>query len=156
MKVQDHFLTKEEFEIKETAVPGVFKTHPIPRNIARYYDSKEYISHHQDSGTLKEKLYKFLQNFNLKYKRNILFDFVGKNKRVLDYGCGAGEFIKYVENDIEQLQIQKNELRKILENEVSKINEENKISNFQIEEIFIKPKRSDIYNIKLEILWKEE
>ena len=109
MKVQDHFLTKEEFEIKETAVPGVFKTHPIPRNIARYYDSKEYISHHQDSGTLKEKLYKFLQNFNLNYKRNILFDFVGKDKRVLDYGCGAGEFVKYIENDFETFGYEPNE-----------------------------------------------
>ena len=64
--------------------------------------------------------------------------------------------VKYVENDIEQLQIQKNELQKTLEDEISKINEENKISNFQIEEIFIKPKRTDIYNIKLELLWKEE
>ena len=42
------------------------------------------------------------------------------------------------------------------QNEISKINEENKISNFQIEEIFIKPKRTDIFNIKLELLWKEE
>ncbi|QOW11107.1 class I SAM-dependent methyltransferase [Kaistella flava (ex Peng et al. 2021)] len=101
MKVKDHFLTQEEFEIKETSVPGVFKTDPIPENISAYYDSKDYISHHQDSGSLKEKLYKFLQNFNLNYKRNILFDFVGKNKKVLDYGCGAGEFVKYIENDFE-------------------------------------------------------
>ena len=36
------------------------------------------------------------------------------------------------------------------------INEENKNSNFQIEEIFIKPKRTDIFNVKLELLWKEE
>lgn len=64
--------------------------------------------------------------------------------------------VKYVENEIQQLQIQKEELQKILENEISKINEENKISNFQIEEIFIKPKRTDIFNIKLELLWKEE
>ena len=64
--------------------------------------------------------------------------------------------VKYVENEIQQLQIQKEELQKTLENEISKINEENKISNFQIEEIFIKPKRTDIFNIKLELLWKEE
>ena len=101
MKVKDHFLTQEEFELRETAIPGVFKTHPVPENISVYYDSKEYISHHQDSGSIKEKLYKFLQNFNLNYKRNILFDFVGKDKKVLDYGCGAGEFVKYIENDFE-------------------------------------------------------
>ena len=46
MKVKDHFLTQEEFELKETAVHGVFKTQPIPQDISKYYDSKEYISHH--------------------------------------------------------------------------------------------------------------
>ena len=109
MKVKDHFLTQEEFEIKETGVPGIFKTNPIPENISKYYDSKNYISHHQDSGSLKEKLYKFLQNFNLKYKRNIVLDFVGKNKKVLDYGCGAGEFVKYIENDFETFGFEPNE-----------------------------------------------
>ena len=64
--------------------------------------------------------------------------------------------VKYVESEIQQLQIEKEELQKTLENEISKINEENKISNFQIEEIFIKPKRTDIFNVKLELLWKEE
>jgi DNA helicase HerA-like ATPase len=64
--------------------------------------------------------------------------------------------VKYVEGEIQQLQIEKEELQKTLENEISKINEENKISNFQIEEIFIKLKRTDIFNIKLELLWKEE
>ena len=103
MKVIDHFLTKEEFEIKETSTPGVFKTHPIPLNIAKYYDSTNYISHHQDSGSLKEKLYKLLQNFNLNYKKKILFDYLGKDKKVLDYGCGAGEFVKYIENDFDTL-----------------------------------------------------
>ena len=52
--------------------------------------------------------------------------------------------VKYVESEIQQLQIEKEELQKTLENEISKINVENKISNFQIEEIFIKPKRTDV------------
>ena len=99
MKVKDHFLTQEEFEIKETTIAGIYKTSPVPENLSKYYDSKDYISHHQDSGSLKEKLYKFLQNFNLNYKRKILVDFVGLNKKILDYGCGAGEFVKYIERD---------------------------------------------------------
>ena len=64
--------------------------------------------------------------------------------------------VKYVENEIQQLQIEKDELQKTLEDEIEKINEENKISNFEIEEIYIKPKRTDIFNVKLELLWKEE
>ncbi len=64
--------------------------------------------------------------------------------------------VKYVENEIQQLQIEKDELQKTLEDEIEKINEENKISNFEIEELYIKPKRTDIFNVKLELLWKEE
>ena len=109
MKIKDHFLTQEEFELKETAVHGVFKTQPIPQDISKYYDSKEYISHHQDSGTLKEKLYKLLQNLNLNYKKKILLDLIGKDKKVLDYGCGAGEFVKYIENDFQTLGFEPND-----------------------------------------------
>lgn len=103
MKIKDHFLSQEIFEIKETETKGVYKTSPIPSNISRYYESEDYISHHQDSGSLKEKLYKFLQSFNLRYKKNILVERIQQGSKVLDYGCGAGEFVKYIENDFETL-----------------------------------------------------
>lgn len=96
MIVKDHFLTKENFEIKEIKT-GILKTDPVPENLRKYYESKEYISHHQDNGSLKEKLYKFLQKFNLNYKRNILAKELHEGANVLDYGCGAGEFVKYIE-----------------------------------------------------------
>ena len=101
MKIKDHFLTQEEFEIVETNTKGVYKTSPIPFNISRYYESENYISHHQDSGSTKEKIYKFLQSFNLQYKKNILTERIKKESKVLDYGCGAGEFVKYIENDFQ-------------------------------------------------------
>ena len=101
MKIKDHFLSKEEFEIRETEIEGIFKTYPIPENLGKYYESKDYISHHQDSNSLKEKIYKFAQSFNLNYKRNILSKITFENAKVLDYGCGAGEFLKHIENDVE-------------------------------------------------------
>ncbi|KQR95236.1 methyltransferase type 11 [Chryseobacterium sp. Leaf180] len=101
MQIKDHFLTGETFEIIETETPGVFKTSPIPENLSKYYESENYISHHQDSGSLKEKLYKFLQSFNLNYKKNILVERIPANAKVLDYGCGAGEFLKFIENDFQ-------------------------------------------------------
>lgn len=101
MKIKDHFLSKEIFEIKETEIKGIYKTYPIPENISKYYESKNYISHHQDSNSLKEKIYKFAQSFNLNYKRNILSAVTFENAKVLDYGCGAGEFLKHIENDVE-------------------------------------------------------
>src|SRR5690606_12248047 len=55
--------------------------------------------HHQDSGSLKEKIYKKLQKVNLNFKRNILAKELPQDANVLDYGCGAGEFLKYIETD---------------------------------------------------------
>lgn len=101
MKIKDHFLTQEIFELKETETSGVYKTYPIPVDLDRYYESTDYISHHQDSGSLKEKLYKFLQGFNLNYKKKILTAELNKQSKVLDYGCGAGEFLKHIENDFQ-------------------------------------------------------
>ncbi|OWK74963.1 methyltransferase type 11 [Flavobacteriaceae bacterium JJC] len=109
MKIKDHFLSQEIFEIRETETKGVFKTHPVPHHIEKYYESKEYISHHQDSGTLKEKLYKFLQGFNLNFKRNILAKELYLHAKVLDYGCGAGEFLKFIEEDFTTYGFEPNE-----------------------------------------------
>ncbi|WP_323669050.1 ATP-binding protein [Aliarcobacter butzleri] len=64
--------------------------------------------------------------------------------------------VKQVENEILELQQQKEALKTLLENEIGKINLANQSSNFPIEEIFIKPKRSDIYNTKLALLWQEQ
>ncbi|WP_312082064.1 class I SAM-dependent methyltransferase [Epilithonimonas hominis] len=133
MKIKDHFLTHEIFEIIETETKGVFKTTPIPSNISRYYESEDYISHHQDSGSLKEKLYKFLQSFNLQYKKNILVDRIKKNSKVLDYGCGAGEFVKYIENDFQTFGFEPNsDARKAAINKTEKakiIDDINSIEN---------------------------
>ena len=84
MKIKDHFLSQEEFELIETETKGVFKTAPIPSNISKYYESEDYISHHQDTGSLKEKVYKFLQSFNLQYKKTILIDRIKKDSKVLE------------------------------------------------------------------------
>ena len=109
MKIKDHFLSKEEFSLVETETSGVWKTTPLPENISAYYESNDYISHHQDSGSLKEKLYKFLQKFNLNYKYNTLSKNLFSGANVLDYGCGAGEFLKFVEEDFTTFGYEPNE-----------------------------------------------
>lgn len=96
MKIKDHFLSGEIFDLVETEIQGILKTTPLPPDLSKYYESENYISHHQDSGSFKEKIYKFAQSFNLNYKRNLLAKKLHKDALVLDYGCGAGEFIKYI------------------------------------------------------------
>lgn len=99
MNLKDNFLTKEQFTLQNTNIDGILKTYPIPSNLSPYYESENYISHHQDKPDLKQKVYKFFQKFNLNYKRNILNSEVGVGTKVLDYGCGAGEFVHFIEKE---------------------------------------------------------
>ncbi|MGV8914797.1 MAG: class I SAM-dependent methyltransferase [Kaistella sp.] len=120
MKIKDHFLTQETFEIKETATSGVFKTFPIPQDLDKYYDTPDYISHHQDTGSSKERLYKLLQKYNLQYKKSILDSSLKPNATVLDYGCGAGEFLKFIEADYNTIGFEPNSVARKFASEKAK------------------------------------
>lgn len=60
MKIKDLFLTQEEFEVKRN-FGGNSKTFPVPENLSKYYESKDYISHHQEDKSLKQR---FINSFN--------------------------------------------------------------------------------------------
>lgn len=112
MMIKDHFLTQETFELKETSTKGVLQTFPLPANIGKYYESADYISHHQNENSLKQKVYRVAQSFNLNYKRNILVQETFKGAAVLDYGCGAGEFLKFLGPDFKTFGYEPNVLAK--------------------------------------------
>ena len=57
MKIKDHFLSQEKFKIIETEIQGIYKTSPLPDDLGKYYESKDYISHHQDSGSSSRSHY---------------------------------------------------------------------------------------------------
>ncbi|MFC6266774.1 class I SAM-dependent methyltransferase [Frigoriflavimonas asaccharolytica] len=121
MKIVDHLLTKESFVIVPTEIEGILKTSPVPQNIGKYYESDDYISHNQDEASFKQKIYKIAQYFNLNYKRNIIAAETFSGAKVLDYGCGAGEFIKYIQNDFETFGYEPDEdARNIARNKASK------------------------------------
>jgi 2-polyprenyl-3-methyl-5-hydroxy-6-metoxy-1,4-benzoquinol methylase len=138
-RIKDHFLSGEIFELKETEISEIYKTFPLPENLDKYYESKNYISHHQDSGSLKEKLYKFLQKFNLDFKRKILIKEIELHQKILDYGCGAGEFIKFIENDFETFGFEPNENARNFAKQKAKkttfISDLNEIENESLEAI---------------------
>ena len=64
--------------------------------------------------------------------------------------------IKSVQGEIDALQSLQDGLEEKLKIEIEKINDEFNISKYTIEEFFIKPKRTDIYDIKIELLWQEQ
>ena len=64
--------------------------------------------------------------------------------------------IKSVQSEIDALQSLQDGLEEKLKIEIEKINDEFNISKYTIDEFFIKPKRTDIYDIKIELLWQEQ
>lgn len=108
MELKDYFFTQDSFEIKEIA-PGILKTFPIPQDLTKYYESKDYISHHQDDHSLKTFVYKFIQRLNLKLKKSIIKKNVPTSGTILDYGCGVGDFLLFIEKEYTVFGLEPNE-----------------------------------------------
>ncbi|MFZ4522331.1 MAG: class I SAM-dependent methyltransferase [Bacteroidales bacterium] len=96
MEIEDYFLTKEEFSVQECVGCGFKFVNPRPDSaeIGRYYQSEEYISHDAGKPTLFSRIYKLARVFSIKNKYNLVSRYVKKG-RILDIGCGTGEFLNY-------------------------------------------------------------
>ena len=128
-KVKDFLVTGEEFSLViDSEVPEMLKTMPKPftNELSKYYDSKEYISHTDSKKTFLDTIYQKVKRYNLKYKKDIITKSF-QPKTVLDYGCGTGSFVEYLnQNNInafgyepneKALELAKNKIGKNLLNE---------------------------------------
>lgn len=96
LKVKDHLVTEELFDLYSCDHCQVLITSPRPgeERISAYYDSPEYISHNKNSGSLINRLYKLVRTFTIKRKLNFIANYDGQKGKLLDYGCGTGDFLK--------------------------------------------------------------
>ncbi len=63
--------------------------------------------------------------------------------------------IEFVEIEIEEINTDISNLKEKLEDEIFNIKTQNDIVNYEIEEVIVKLRRKDIYNVQLSILWEE-
>ncbi|MHA2936787.1 helicase HerA domain-containing protein [Vibrio sp. RC27] len=64
--------------------------------------------------------------------------------------------IKYVEEDIAEITTQISELEDKLKIDIEAINNKYVLENYELEEVIVKPRRSDIFNVKIALLWQEQ
>jgi 2-polyprenyl-3-methyl-5-hydroxy-6-metoxy-1,4-benzoquinol methylase len=91
----DHFISKEVFQIAQCRDCGFQFTQDAPdeKELGRYYESEDYISHSNTSKGLSNKLYRFARSFMLRRKLAIVNKITVSNRgSLLDIGSGTGHF----------------------------------------------------------------
>lgn len=94
-EVKDYAVSRETFHLSECKRCGLQRTLPVPKDLNPYYDSQDYISHSKTKAGFINKLYHAAQRINLRYKYKLI-PRRDKEKRIIDYGCGAGDFLKFL------------------------------------------------------------
>ncbi|TYA74167.1 class I SAM-dependent methyltransferase [Seonamhaeicola marinus] len=98
LKVKDHSVSGEVFELIENPEYGFLETRPQPskEKLPEYYESEDYISHTDTKRNLFENVYHLVRSFTLNKKVKLINSFIEKpssEKRLLDIGCGTGDFL---------------------------------------------------------------
>lgn len=160
IRLQDRLNEKIDLEVEKLKVKFVKENDSIETKLSKLYEKlqKEEI---QATSTTTDTIISIGTSLLGAFFGNSVINKTNIGK-VATSAKGASKIlkerndVKQVENEILELQQQKEALKTLLENEIEKINLANQSSNFPIEVIFIKPKRSDIYNTKLALLWQEQ
>jgi 2-polyprenyl-3-methyl-5-hydroxy-6-metoxy-1,4-benzoquinol methylase len=96
LSTADYSNTKEKFSITKCSACGLRQTQPqpTPENITKYYEMATYISHKEKAIGLIDFIYLQARIFTLRWKLSVIQS-ISDKKRLLDFGCGAGDFLKY-------------------------------------------------------------
>ena len=92
---EDFTTSREKFTLSKCESCEFVFTNPRPdsKEIEKYYQSDNYISHSGGRKSAIDFLYLLARKRTLKAKRKII-EFNSNGKTVLDFGCGTGEFLK--------------------------------------------------------------
>ena len=99
LKVKDHSVSGEYFDVFECSRCSLRFTHPVPPadKIGVYYESEDYISHSNTRKGFINTLYHSVRRHTLSVKFGQIEKFTGmKRGHHLDIGAGTGAFVQYM------------------------------------------------------------
>ena len=97
-KTKDYLVSQENFTLIFDKDSDMLITEPQPKNLEKYYDPKNYISHSDDKNSFIEKVYQQVKKITLNKKVKLIDQYSLDEKILLDIGCGTGEFLAYAKN----------------------------------------------------------
>lgn len=93
---KDYTVSNDVFNIDSCNSCGFKFTNPRPeeRDLGKYYESDDYISHSNTNKGLINKIYQVARHYTLSKKLQLVSATARKKEAsILDYGCGTGEFL---------------------------------------------------------------
>jgi 2-polyprenyl-3-methyl-5-hydroxy-6-metoxy-1,4-benzoquinol methylase len=95
LRVKDHSVSGEIFDLVYISELDMLSTFPKPegQKLAAYYESEDYISHTDNKRSAFEKTYQFVKNLAIKSKLGLLEKLQPGKGKLLDIGCGTGDFL---------------------------------------------------------------
>jgi 2-polyprenyl-3-methyl-5-hydroxy-6-metoxy-1,4-benzoquinol methylase len=99
LSCKDHIVSGEVYKVMINKEYDMLVTTPVPKNLASYYKSENYISHTDSKKSLLDKVYQRVKNTTLKRKLKLIASFKTSSKNILDVGAGTGDFLKVCENN---------------------------------------------------------
>jgi 2-polyprenyl-3-methyl-5-hydroxy-6-metoxy-1,4-benzoquinol methylase len=96
LNVVDYTVSKKRFNIQECNSCSFLFTNPRPseNEIGYYYESQEYISHHDDAKGFMSKVYKTVRDHTIGEKIKMINGLNAHKGNLLDIGCGTGNFVQ--------------------------------------------------------------
>ncbi len=99
MSCIDYTVSNESYELLMNPSYEMMVTSPVPSDLENYYKSEAYISHSNTSKSFLDKLYQRVRKYTLKRKVSLINSFDVSGKKILDVGCGTGDFLATAQND---------------------------------------------------------
>jgi len=93
LKTKDHAVSQEEFELRHDSDLDMLITIPQPKQLAKYYESGDYISHTDSRKSFVDKIYQNVKKYSLSNKLKLISRYHNNEKTLLDFGAGTGDFL---------------------------------------------------------------
>lgn len=99
LQLKDHSISKESFTIIQCKNCDLRITSPRPNDedLGKYYESEDYVSHSDTKKGVVNFLYQNVKSITLNKKEKLISGF-NTSKKLLDIGCGTGDFLLYCKN----------------------------------------------------------